>query len=168
MARSGGDIIGVEQVGKALVEWTVSGKLRHQQKLLEEPRRMRPMPHGRAGIRHRLDYLVLRRKQCRPPFGFRAHGAKCVAPERPRIAGRGRRILNCCDAAVIAKTNDRRRSRGRHAHSQAGGLTKLAGRNGVSVPMVPSVIYMTRDDQFVARAYLTGAAGNRPTALKKR
>src|SRR5436190_23968685 len=45
---------------------------------------------------------------------------------------------------------------------------KLAGRNGVSVAMVPLVIYMTRDHQFAARAYLTEAAGNRPTALKKR
>src|SRR5947209_17493466 len=44
---------------------------------------------------------------------------------------------------------------------------KLAGRNGVSVPMVPSVIYMTRDHQVAARAYLTEATGNSPAALTK-
>ena len=54
------DIIRVEQIGEALIERFIVRRKRTQQKLLEKPRYVRPMPFGRTGVRHRLDDLVLR------------------------------------------------------------------------------------------------------------
>src|SRR5215212_5443805 len=52
MARSDGDIVGIEQIAEALVEATISRVLRQQQKLFEKPRRVRAMPFRRARVRH--------------------------------------------------------------------------------------------------------------------
>src|SRR5437016_12370536 len=45
---------------------------------------------------------------------------------------------------------------------------KLAGRTGANLRIVPLIIYAISRGEVAARAYLTGAAGNRPTGLKKR
>ena len=58
--RTGGDIIGIEQEGEALVEHAIIRQMRHKQKLFEEPGRVRAMPFRRARIRHRLHDLILR------------------------------------------------------------------------------------------------------------
>ena len=82
------DVIGIEQIGKALIERFVIRRKRTQQKLLEKPGRVRPMPFGRAGVRHRLDDLILGRQQRRAPLGLAAHRLKGIQPTMARIVRR--------------------------------------------------------------------------------
>ena len=49
--RTGRHVIGVEQIGEALIERAIGRRKRPQQKLLEEPRDMRAMPLRRTGVR---------------------------------------------------------------------------------------------------------------------
>ena len=88
MPRPGRDIVGVEQIGELLVEDAVARQMRQQQELLEEPGRMRPMPFGRTGVRHRLDDLILVGKRRRAPLGFAAHLPEGLDPGAPHIAAR--------------------------------------------------------------------------------
>ena len=88
MPRPCRDVIGIEQIGEALVERPIARRKPAQQKLFEEPRDMGAMPFGRARIRHRLDHLVFGRQQRGAPLGFRPHRPKGIEPIRPRIAGR--------------------------------------------------------------------------------
>ena len=88
MARAGGDVIGVEQEGKALVENRVGRVVRHKQELLEKPGDMGAVPFGRRGIRHRLHDLVFRRQMRGARLGFRPHAAKCLAPAPARFIQR--------------------------------------------------------------------------------
>ncbi len=85
MARTGGDVIGVEQERKAFVEDLVGGIVRHQQELLEEPGDMRAMPFGRAGIGHRLHDLVLGRQMRGALFRLRPHAAEGLEPDGTRF-----------------------------------------------------------------------------------
>ena len=71
LPRSRRDIIRVEQIGEALVERFIVRRKWPQQKLLEKPRHVRPMPFGRAGFRHRLDDLV---------FGDNSAARRSVSP----------------------------------------------------------------------------------------
>ena len=68
----------------------VVGKPRHQEKLLEEPRGVRPVPLGRARIGHRLDDLVLRRKRRRP-----AARSRRAPPGRHRARRRATGATRC-------------------------------------------------------------------------
>ena len=52
-------VVGVEEVGVGGVEGAVPGQLGLEQERLEEPRRVGPVPLGRAHVGHRLDRLVL-------------------------------------------------------------------------------------------------------------
>ena len=81
VTRSGRDVIRVEEMGETLIEDAVARQVRQQQKLLEEPGRVRAMPLGRAGIGHRLHLLVLGGKRRGAALGFRAHGEEGVAPD---------------------------------------------------------------------------------------
>ena len=83
MTRAGGDVIGIEQEGKAFVENFVGRIVRPEQELLEEPGDVRAVPFGRARIRHRLDLLVLGRQRRGARLGFRPHAPEGLAP-RPR------------------------------------------------------------------------------------
>ena len=59
MARAGADIIGIEQIGIVGVKGLVALAMLAEQELLEEPGGMGAVPLRRAGVRHRLDQLVL-------------------------------------------------------------------------------------------------------------
>ena len=60
--RSGADIVGIEQKGVVGVKGLVALAVFAEQELLEEPGGMGAVPFRRAGIRHRLDQLILRRQ----------------------------------------------------------------------------------------------------------
>jgi len=79
--------------------------MRQQEKLLEEPGRMRPVPLGRARIGHRLHHLILGAQRRGAALRFRAHRAERIAPGDPRIARRG--SWDCCGITfVTAATKD--------------------------------------------------------------
>ncbi len=88
MARTGGDVVGIEQKRKALVENLVARIVRHQQKLLEKPGDVRAVPFRRTGVGHRLHDLVLGRQMRRARFGLGAHPAEGVAPVGARLIRR--------------------------------------------------------------------------------
>ena len=60
--RSGADIVGIEQEGVVGVKRLVALAVLAEQELLEEPGGMGAVPFRRAGVRHRLDQLILRRQ----------------------------------------------------------------------------------------------------------
>ena len=60
VARSGGDVVGIEQEGVVRVKGLVALAVLAEQELLEEPGRMGAVPFRGAGVRHRLDQLVFR------------------------------------------------------------------------------------------------------------
>jgi hypothetical protein len=62
-------VVGVEEVAKHRVEHSIARKFCQQQRGLGEPRRLRPVPHCRAGVRHRLSAVVLGREWCGRGFG---------------------------------------------------------------------------------------------------
>ena len=62
MPRSGADIIGIEQKGIVRMKRLVALAVFAEQELLEEPGGMGAVPFRRAGVRHRLDQLILRRQ----------------------------------------------------------------------------------------------------------
>ena len=68
-------VIGIEYEGPALVEQCISAEMVAQQEGFPEPRRMRQVPFGGAGIFHRLDRRI----------GFRQRSGKRLAQR----AGRG-------------------------------------------------------------------------------
>ncbi len=91
VARTGGNVIGVEQKRKAFVEDFVARIVRYQQELLEKPGDVRAMPFGRRGIGHRLHDLVLGRQMRGTRLRFRAHAAEGIAPTLARVIRRFRR-----------------------------------------------------------------------------
>ena len=74
MARSDGNIIGIEQKRVVGVERLVALAVLAEQELLEEPGGMGAMPFGRAGVRHRLDQLILGAQGGGPAFGLAPDG----------------------------------------------------------------------------------------------
>ena len=88
MTRACRHIVGIEQIGEALVEGTVRRHERTQQKLLEEPGDMRAVPFRRTGVGHRLHHLILGGKRRGAPLGLIANRDEGVAPEAARIAER--------------------------------------------------------------------------------
>ena len=62
MAGAGADIIGIEQEGVVGVKRLVALAVLAEQELLEEPGGMGAVPFRRAGVRHRLDQLILGRQ----------------------------------------------------------------------------------------------------------
>ena len=89
VARASRDIVRIEKVGELRVEDAIAGKMRDEKELLEEPGRVRPVPLGRARIRHRLHYLVLSAQRSGAALGLRPHSAEGVEPEQTRIVRRG-------------------------------------------------------------------------------
>jgi len=61
MPRAHGLVVGIEEIFVGRIESPVAGRVCAEQEGLEEPRRVREMPLGRAGIRHRLHGLVFGR-----------------------------------------------------------------------------------------------------------
>src|SRR5678815_1855921 len=59
MTRPDRLIVGIEHEAECLVEYAITTSVGNQNECFEEPRRVRTMPLGRAGIRHGLDRLVL-------------------------------------------------------------------------------------------------------------
>src|SRR5262244_373650 len=105
MARPSRHIVRVEEIGEALIEDAIAGEMRQQEKLLEEPGRMRAVPLGRAGIGHRLHHLILGAQGRGAALRFRAHRAKRITPSGPRIGRRG--SWDCCGITfVMAATKD--------------------------------------------------------------
>ncbi len=88
LARPGGDIIRIVEKGEALIERAIGLGVRPQQELFEEPCHMRAVPFGRARVGHRLNDLVLGRKQSRAAFRLGAHRAKGIEPVLSRISQR--------------------------------------------------------------------------------
>src|SRR5262249_8131960 len=74
-------------------EDAISWVMRLNQKRLEEPGRMRAMPFGRTGVRHRLDCLVLRRQRRRAALGLASYAAEGFDPARSLGLRRGLRVL---------------------------------------------------------------------------
>ena len=87
VARTGGDVIGVEQKREALVELTIVGSVRFEQKLFEEPGGVGAMPFGRAGVSHRLHLLILVRQRRGAALGLAANDAERLGAGAP-IVGR--------------------------------------------------------------------------------
>ena len=71
---TGADIIGIEQKRVVGVEGLVALAVLAEQELLEEPGGMGAVPFGRAGVRHRLDQLVLGAQGSGPALGLVADG----------------------------------------------------------------------------------------------
>src|SRR5207249_1921096 len=88
-ARGGRHVVGIEEIRELLVEDPITGKMGDQEELLEEPSRVRAMPFGRAGVRHRLHQLVFGAQGSGATLGLRAHGAEGIAPDGAKIVGRG-------------------------------------------------------------------------------
>jgi hypothetical protein len=85
MTRAERLVVGVEEVVEAFVEGAIAAQVRLQQHGLEEPRGVREMPLGRAGIGHRLDALVFGRERRGAGQALGAHVAEGVAQ---RVGGR--------------------------------------------------------------------------------
>jgi hypothetical protein len=84
----GADVVGIEEIGVVGMKDLIARAVLAQQKLLEEPGRMRAVPLRRARIRHRLDQLILRRERRGAPLGLVAHreiGVHQPLGERPGI-----------------------------------------------------------------------------------
>ena len=88
MALADAHIITVELNRIGRIESAIAGLVLREEKRLEEPARMRQMPFGRAGVRHRLDLAILRRQGC----GKRLAGAADlqIALNDVGVARRGR------------------------------------------------------------------------------
>ena len=72
--RSGADVIGIEQEGVVRVKRPVALAVLAEQELLEEPGGMGAVPFRRAGVRHRLDQLILRRQGSGAALGLVSDG----------------------------------------------------------------------------------------------
>ena len=70
MPGAGADVIGIEQEGVVGVKRLIARAVLAEQELLEEPGGMGAVPFRRAGVRHRLDQLVLGAQGRRPALGF--------------------------------------------------------------------------------------------------
>src|SRR5215472_1410300 len=105
-SQSGRDIVRVEERGEAFVEDAIAGELRQQEKLLEEPARMRAVPLDRARIGHRLHDLILGAQARGTALRFRAHRAERIVPSGPAIGRRGS-WDRCGITLVTAATKDR-------------------------------------------------------------
>ena len=68
--RSGADIVGIEQKSVVRVKRLIALAMLAEQELLEEPGGMGAVPFRRAGVRHRLDQLILRRQSGGPALGL--------------------------------------------------------------------------------------------------
>src|SRR5215471_21274547 len=88
LAWTGRHIIGIVEVGEALIESAIVLGVGPKQELLEKPAGMGAMPFGRARVRHGLNDLVFGREQRRPPLSFGAHAAECSQPIGPRLLRR--------------------------------------------------------------------------------
>jgi hypothetical protein len=93
MARTGRDIIRIEQKREAFIEDAIGRVVRLNQKRLEEPGGVRAMPFGRAGVRHRLDCLVLGGERRRASLGLTAHATEGFDPARSLGLRRDLRVL---------------------------------------------------------------------------
>ena len=90
MSRADGLVVRIEEIFEGRIEWPVTRSVRSQDEGLEKPCRVREMPFGRAGIRHRLDRLVLGRQGSGEFLGARTD---CLEPiEAVRQHGRQREI----------------------------------------------------------------------------
>src|SRR5258707_392952 len=65
---AGADVVGIEQEGVIRMVRPVAWTVFAEQELLEEPGGMGAVPFRRAGVRHRLDQLILRREGRGPAF----------------------------------------------------------------------------------------------------
>ncbi len=105
--RSGADIIGIEQEGVVGVKRLVALAVFAEQELLEEPGGMGAVPFRRAGVRHRLDQLILRRQRRGPALGLVSDGEKASTrfwarlPESENNDGRGAAKLAAADAGFV-------------------------------------------------------------------
>ena len=63
MTRADRFVVGIEEILVGRIERTIGRQVGPQHEGFEEPRGMREMPLGRAGIRHRLHGLVFRRER---------------------------------------------------------------------------------------------------------
>ena len=73
VARTGTDIIGIEQIGIIGMEGLVIPAVLAEQELLEEPGGMGAVPFCRACVWHRLDQLILRGQRGGSALGLVSH-----------------------------------------------------------------------------------------------
>ena len=105
--RSGADIVGIEQEGVIGVKRLVALAVFAEQELLEEPGGMGAVPFGRAGIRHRLDQLILRRQgAARRSVSFRTVRKASTRswarlPESENNDGQGAASVAAADAGFV-------------------------------------------------------------------
>src|SRR6516225_2006304 len=69
-------VVGVEEIGKAGIEWLVTAGIRVENKSLKKPGCMRKVPLGGAGIRHGLQHLIFRRQRVSDPHADAANLGK--------------------------------------------------------------------------------------------
>ena len=84
MLVADGVVVGVEQ-HRTRVEGRVAGSVRREHERLEEPRRVREVPLGRARVGHRLHDAVLGRQRRRERERLRADVARSVARAARRV-----------------------------------------------------------------------------------
>ncbi len=68
------DVVGIEQKRVVGMERLIALAVLAEQELLEEPGGMGAMPLGRAGVRHRLDQLILGTQRGGAPLGLASDG----------------------------------------------------------------------------------------------
>jgi len=90
MVRPDRLIVGIEDEAERLVENAIAPGVGNQNERFEEPRRVRAMPLGRAGIRHGLDGLVLSREWSGQSLGETPDVPIVSRDLTPSIADRGR------------------------------------------------------------------------------
>ena len=88
MTRTDGLIVGVEQEAERRIERPIIRHMWHKHELLEKPGHMRSMPFYWAGIRHRLDALILLREICGQCLCRRAHFTKPDGQDHRRVKNR--------------------------------------------------------------------------------
>src|SRR5690349_19699616 len=138
MPRAGGDVVGIEQKRETVVENLIAGPMRHEQKLLEKPGDVRPMPFRRACVRHRLHDLVFGREIGGAPLGFASDDTEGVDPQGALVprSGAWRRRPRCDPRHAALSVSEFRR------RDSAGGPLAAAGNtsdsaNSSMMPMEP-------------------------------
>ena len=106
MPGAGADIVGIEQEGVVGVKRLVSRAVFAEQELLEEPGGMGAVPFRRAGVRHRLDQLILGRQRARRGARSRFGPQETLPPNSGRgcrnrkiVTGQG--VASAADAGFV-------------------------------------------------------------------
>ena len=119
VARAGGHIIGVEEIGELRVEDTIARQDAGPGGIARGTRWCARDATWSGSHRASTAPPDPRAERRGAPLGLRAHGAEGIAPDEPRIVLRG--VLDGGGTTFVAgATKDGGRCRGRHAQSRVG------------------------------------------------